>query len=83
MAPPTGDLLVFCRSLPKVELHAHLNGSVREATIRELLAENPSAGVSEDDVDRVTRTGVPYLPIYPYPILCYQYTSTGMGGYYQ
>lgn len=26
----------FCRRLPKVEVHAHLNGSVRDATIREL-----------------------------------------------
>lgn len=28
------EQLAFCRSLPKVELHAHLNGSIRDATIR-------------------------------------------------
>jgi len=27
----------FCESLPKVELHAHLGGSIRNATLRELL----------------------------------------------
>ena len=27
-------MLEFCRQVPKVELHAHLNGSIREATIR-------------------------------------------------
>ncbi len=26
--------LAFCRALPMVELHAHLNGSIRESTIR-------------------------------------------------
>lgn len=26
----------FCKALPKVELHAHLNGCIRESTIREL-----------------------------------------------
>jgi len=26
----------FCRNMPKIELHAHLNGSIREATIEEL-----------------------------------------------
>ena len=26
-------LLPFCRALPKAELHAHLNGCIRDATI--------------------------------------------------
>ena len=28
------EQLAFCASLPKIELHAHLNGSIRGATIR-------------------------------------------------
>ena len=28
--------LQFCQMLPKCELHAHLNGSVRDSTLREL-----------------------------------------------
>lgn len=30
----TQEQLDFCRALPKVELHAHLNGSIRDSTIR-------------------------------------------------
>lgn len=30
------DLPTFCRELPKIELHAHLNGSLSENTLREL-----------------------------------------------
>ena len=30
--------LPVCRALPKCELHAHINGSVRDATIEELAA---------------------------------------------
>jgi hypothetical protein len=30
----TEETLRFCQGLPKVELHAHLNGSIRDATIR-------------------------------------------------
>ena len=28
------DSLPFCEQLPKAELHAHLNGSVRDSTLR-------------------------------------------------
>ena len=31
------DLLADCRALPKVELHAHLHGSIRSSTLVELL----------------------------------------------
>jgi len=30
------DILSFCRLFPKVELHAHLNGCIRDDTLREL-----------------------------------------------
>lgn len=35
-AQPSAALLDFCQRLPKVELHAHLNGCVRESTLLEL-----------------------------------------------
>ena len=35
-AEPSAALLALCRRLPKVELHAHLNGSLRESTLLEL-----------------------------------------------
>jgi adenosine deaminase len=28
------EQLEFCQALPKIELHAHLNGSIRDATLR-------------------------------------------------
>lgn len=33
------DLHQFCKHLPKIELHAHLNGSIRESTLVELAHE--------------------------------------------
>ncbi|PSC74701.1 Adenosine deaminase [Micractinium conductrix] len=35
-APYSRNTLDFCRALPKCELNAHLNGTVRDATIQEL-----------------------------------------------
>jgi len=40
------DLLEFCRSIPKIELHAHLNGCIRSSTFRQLLS-------SSDDQNRL------------------------------
>jgi adenosine deaminase len=35
MEETTKDLFKFCQELPKVELHAHLKGSLRESTLLE------------------------------------------------
>jgi adenosine deaminase len=37
MASVGSVALEFCHLLPKVELHAHLHGSIRDSTILELL----------------------------------------------
>ena len=34
------DLRHFCRSIPKIELHAHLNGCIRSSTFRQLLSSS-------------------------------------------
>ncbi|CAK9878552.1 unnamed protein product [Sphagnum jensenii] len=36
--------LPLCRALPKLELHAHLNGSIRSSTLLELAAEHSQNG---------------------------------------
>ena len=43
--------LAFCRALPKVELHAHLHGSIRDATLAELAAARPGATATERATD--------------------------------
>ena len=35
----TEEQLRFCQALPKIELHAHLNGSIRDSTIRYVIAQ--------------------------------------------
>lgn len=37
----TQNQLQFCQALPKIELHAHLNGSIRDSTIRYVFADVP------------------------------------------
>ncbi|CAO1615590.1 unnamed protein product [Parajaminaea phylloscopi] len=47
MTPYTPEQYNFARSLPKVELHAHLNGSIRRSTLAELAVKagvDPSHG---------------------------------------
>lgn len=39
----TLSLCQFCVQLPKVELHAHLNGSLSPATMRELVERKKAA----------------------------------------
>ncbi|GAO52288.1 Metallo-dependent hydrolase [Saitoella complicata NRRL Y-17804] len=51
--------LAFCRLVPKIELHAHLNGSVRLSTLRELAAMHnidPSSAMFLNHMDDRTLT---------------------------
>ena len=41
------DLMKFCFSLPKIDLHAHLNGSIRKSTLYELLSETDREEISK------------------------------------
>jgi adenosine deaminase len=57
----TLSLTDFCTQLPKVELHAHLNGSLSPATMRELVsrkqATNPELVEFKipDSLDSISR----------------------------
>ena len=37
-----GEIEVMCQHLPKLELHAHLSGTVSESTLRDLCVANGS-----------------------------------------
>jgi adenosine deaminase len=43
----SADLLKYCHSIPKTELHAHLNGSIRKTTLVELLDESDRDAISK------------------------------------
>lgn len=45
------NLQQFCQSIPKIELHAHLNGCIRTSTFRQLLA-SPEDQVRLDQLDK-------------------------------
>eukprot|EP00850_Spirogloea_muscicola_P002263 SM000008S22352 [mRNA] locus=s8:1203573:1214035:+ [translate_table: standard] len=49
------EWLPYCLALPKIELHAHLNGSIRDSTIRDLASRcsEPFA----DDAHKLTKRG--------------------------
>lgn len=49
------QLLQICTSLPKIELHAHLNGSIRHSTLCEL-SENDE-GISRDFQNQLSSRG--------------------------
>ena len=52
LLPYTQEQLQFCRALPKIELHAHLNGSIRDSTIMyELVAPLPRLLGSKNGCD--------------------------------
>ncbi|XP_059060096.1 adenosine deaminase-like protein [Achroia grisella] len=42
------DLYTFCRELPKVELHAHLNGSLSKSTMMELQRYLADSGIRDE-----------------------------------
>ncbi|XP_012286451.1 adenosine deaminase-like protein [Orussus abietinus] len=45
------DLHAFCRSLPKIELHAHLNGSVSSCTLKKLRKLQFSGAEFNQDIE--------------------------------
>ncbi len=53
--PAATPALAFLRALPKTDLHVHLDGSLRPATVRELAAREglPFDFATDDDVRRV------------------------------
>lgn len=55
MVAPDRPTRAFLQSLPKTDLHVHLDGSLRPATVRELAARHglPHAFADDDDVRRV------------------------------
>ncbi|KAI7886314.1 Metallo-dependent hydrolase [Lichtheimia hyalospora FSU 10163] len=49
MAPST-DLVDFCMRLPKVELHAHINGSISPKTMHQLMDRKRAMGTLNEDL---------------------------------
>ncbi|XP_033634004.1 adenosine deaminase-like protein [Asterias rubens] len=45
----------FYKNLPKIELHAHINGSISTETIEELLAKNQQEGKQQLDITALQR----------------------------
>ncbi|PRW34001.1 adenosine deaminase [Chlorella sorokiniana] len=51
----TPEQYIFCQALPKIELHAHLNGSIRPSTTEELSQELEGAPISLPELQRLIR----------------------------
>ncbi|KAL0042763.1 hypothetical protein WJX79_010027 [Trebouxia sp. C0005] len=58
-SPHEQNQLRFCQTLPKIELHAHLNGSIRESTIQDLAEKQ---GLSAETLGFLSKTGTRSLP---------------------
>ena len=58
----TAQLYNFTKSLPKIELHAHLNGSIRQQTLIELASQRnvtlPPKMMLHDTTNNTTNTNV-------------------------
>ena len=49
------DLEIFCVDLPKVELHAHINGSISKETMKKLIAMKVTRSEMQNDItDKMT-----------------------------
>lgn len=44
---PTEELSAWCQELPKIELHAHIHGSIRPSTLEQLLQEDADRNCTE------------------------------------
>jgi adenosine deaminase len=53
--------VAFIESLPKAELHAHLNGSIPIPVLQELALEHSAAAKSDEYLDEDTRAGLERL----------------------
>jgi adenosine deaminase len=54
MEVSNAELREWCRELPKVELHTHLNGSIRDSTLLELVKNHGDNGIIvSKDVERM------------------------------
>ncbi|ETI43781.1 hypothetical protein F441_11296 [Phytophthora nicotianae CJ01A1] len=47
LGPIDDKLAAYCRALPKVELHAHIHGSIRPSTLKELLQDEAKRNGTE------------------------------------
>lgn len=55
------SILQFCEKLPKIELHAHLNGSVSKFTCRQLVAELGIEDITASDLELLNVKGDAFL----------------------
>src|ERR1700733_2396588 len=59
--PAPSDIVAFIRSLPKVELHLHLEGSIRPETLRQMARrKNRALEAAEEWIQERERGGFRY-----------------------